>query len=107
MGGSNPPPPTTGGDVGPERECPQRLSTVVSGPGAGIIKGSWLQVSVDRETGAPRVILTDEVTDVTVGSLAGIPNLATLIRCIDEGVVYRALVDDVQGGRIDVTVTRE
>jgi hypothetical protein len=52
------------------------------------------------------VILVDEVTLATVGSLAGIPNLATLIRCLDQGVAYRAYVDRVDGGRIDVTVVR-
>lgn len=107
MGGSSPPDKKTGTTAGPEKDCPQRMSTVISGPATGIIKGSWLQVSVDRSGGAPRVILTDEVTGVTVGSLAGIPNLATLIRCLDDGITYRALVDDVQGGRIDVTINRE
>jgi hypothetical protein len=66
------------------------LSTAVSGPATGIIKGSWPQVSVDRSGGAPRVILTDEVTGVTVGSLAGVLNLATLVRCLAEAVACPA-----------------
>lgn len=108
MGGSTSPPTPPAIDVGPEKDCPQRLTTVVSGPAAaGISKGTWLQVSVDRTGGGPRVILTDDVTGVTVGSLAGVPNLALLIRCLDDGVSYRALVDNVDGGRIDVTVLQE
>jgi hypothetical protein len=106
MGGSDAKPtkrgPVAGGRSG--QDCPSRLTTVVSGPAAGITKGSWLEVRVDRSAGGPRVILVDEVTGATVGSLAGVPNLAVLIRCLDDGVPYRALVDHVDGGRIDVTV---
>lgn len=106
MGGSDAKP--TKGDPaakgGSRQECPSRLTTVVSGPAAGITKGSWLEVRVERSGGGPRVILVDEVTGVTIGSLAGVPNLAVLIRCLDDGVPYRALVDQVDGGRIDVTV---
>lgn len=56
-------------------------------------------VRIDRSGGQPRVILIDEVTGVTVGSLAGVPNLAILIRCLEDGVPYRAIVDRVDGGR--------
>jgi hypothetical protein len=105
MGGSDARPKTDShAEAGSEPDCPSRLTTVISGPAAGITKGSWLQVRVDRSGGGPRVILVDEVTNTTVGSLAGVPNLAVLIRCLDEGVPYRALVDHVDGGRIDVTV---
>jgi hypothetical protein len=106
MGGSDAKPTKKGtvGEVRSGQDCPSRLTTVVSGPAAGITKGSWLEVRVDRSGGGPRVILIDEVTGAIVGSLAGVPNLAVLIRCLDDGVPYRALVDDVDGGRIDVTV---
>lgn len=90
--------------TGPGQDCPSRLTTVVAGPVEGIAKGSWLDVRIDRSGGQPRVILIDEVTGVTVGSLAGVPNLAILIRCLEDGVPYRAIVDRVDGGRIDVTV---
>ena len=106
MGGSDAKPTKRGtvAEGGSGRDCPSRLTTVVSGPAAGITKGSWLEVRVDRGAGGPRVILVDEVTSATVGSLAGVPNLAVLIRCLEDGVPYRALVDNVDGGRIDVTV---
>lgn len=108
MGGSDAKPTKKGPAAGvvSGQDCPSRLTTVVSGPTTGITKGSWLQVRVDRNAGGPRVILVDEVTGATVGSLAGVPNLAMLIRCLDDGVPYRALVDHVDGGRIDVTVIR-
>jgi hypothetical protein len=106
MGGSDAKPTKRGPavEVGSGQDCPSRLTTIVSGPTAGITKGSWLEVRVDWSGGGPRVILVDEVTGATVGSLAGVPNLAVLIRCLDDGVPYRALVDRVDGGRIDVTV---
>jgi hypothetical protein len=108
MGGSDAKPTKKGpvAGVGLGHDCPSRLTTVISGPAAGIIKGSWLEVRVDRSGGVPRVILVDEVMGATVGSLAGVPNLAVLIRCLDDGVPYRALVDYVDGGRIDITVVQ-
>lgn len=108
MGGSDAKPtrnaPIQG--VGSGQDCPARLSTVVAGPAEGITKGTWLDVRVDRSGEQPRVVLVDVVTNATVGSLAGVPNLAILIRCLEDGVPYRAIVDHVDGGRIDVTVVQ-
>ena len=106
MGGSDDPPPRTAPPGGPAsgQDCPARLNTVIVGPVAGITKGNWLDVRVDRSGSQSRVVLVDEVTGATVGSLAGVPNLAILIRCLEAGVTYRAIVDDVSGGRIDITV---
>lgn len=108
MGGSDPKPPkrSPAPGVGSGQDCPSRIATIISGPATGIARGEWLDVQVDRTGGRPRVVLVDEVTSETVGSLAGIPDLATLIRCLDQGVHYRAYVDSVDGGRIDITVVR-
>lgn len=108
MGGADPKPPkrSSSSGFGSGEDCPSRIATIISGPAAGISRGAWLDVRVDWTGGQARVILVDEVTLATVGSLAGIPNLATLIRCLDQGVAYRAYVDRVDGGRIDVTVVR-
>jgi hypothetical protein len=108
MGGSDPKPskrsPSSG--LGSGQDCPSRIATIISGPAAGLTTGEWLDVRVDSTGGRPRVVLVDEVTSETVGSLAGIPDLATLIRCLDQGIPYRAYVDRVDGGRIDITVIR-
>jgi hypothetical protein len=108
MGGSDAKPTKKGpaAGLGSGQDCPDRLTTIVAGPAGGITKGAWLSVRIDRSGGQPRVVLIDEVTNITVGSLAGIPNLAILIRCLEDGVPYRAIVDHVDGGRIDVTVLR-
>ncbi|WP_342148085.1 hypothetical protein [Methylorubrum sp. SB2] len=108
MGGSDPNPPNRGPSqgLGSGGNCPSRIATTIAGPAAGIAKGEWLDVRVDRTGGHPRVVLVDEVTLATVGSLAGIPDLATLIRCLEQDIPYRAYVDHVDGGRIDVTVIR-
>lgn len=111
MGGSDTKPPkkATGAMLGSGsgQDCPARLTTIVSGPAEGITRGAWLRVRADRSDGQPRVVLIDEVTGATVGSLAGVPNLAVLIRCLEDDVPYRAIVDHVDGGRIDVTILRE
>jgi hypothetical protein len=53
MGGSDAKPTKRGPvvEVGPGQDCPSRLTTIVSGPTAGITKGSWLEVRVDRSGG--------------------------------------------------------
>lgn len=109
MGGSGPTPQKTSNSTGPGsgQNCPPRISTVVSGPAAGISAGDWLDVRLDRTAGPARVILVDQVTQRPVGSLAGIPDLATLIRCLEDNVGYSAYVDRVDGGRIDITVVRD
>ena len=107
MGGSDSKKPRKrgpGAESGSGQDCPKRFTTIVTGPAEGVIRGSWLDVRIDRTGGQPRVILVNEVTNDIVGSLAGVPNLAILIRCLDDGVSYRALVDRVDGGRIEVTV---
>ena len=92
--------------LGPGQDCPSRLTTVITGPAAGITKGAWLEVRMDKSGGQPRVVLVDEVLARYGGSLAGVPNLAILMRCLEAGVPYRAIVDHVDGGRIDITVVQ-
>lgn len=101
MGGSATPPPTRP-DPDP---CPDRLSAHVTGPVRGIAANTWLDVELDGE--APSVVFVDPVTGEKVGSLAGVRRLADIIRCLMRGVTYRAYVDAVSGGRVEVTVTRQ
>lgn len=106
MGGSDPKPTKAApvGGIATGQDCPSRISTVVMGPAPGIAKGTWLGVQLDQTGGQPRVVLVDEVTNTTVGSVGGVPNLNVLIRCLSDGVSYQAYVDRVDGGRVDVTV---
>lgn len=92
----------TGGD-----QCPISLPASVAGPATGITQGSWLDVHLDNSTDPHRAVLFDPVSGQIVGALAGIPNLALLLRCLADGVVYRAYVAGVEGGRIDVTLSRQ
>src|SRR5688500_9699716 len=105
MGGRNP--PTTPRDPPPEPpRCPDTFDAVLSGPEDGIEPNSWLDVIVDRSDGHARVLVVDPTQDRVVGTLAGIPKLSVLVRCIDDGVEYQALVTAIDGGRVDVTVTQ-
>lgn len=97
-----------GGAGGPGGlECPLKISAVVTGPAPGITAGSWLEVQLDTSTDPPRVTLLDPAAGVTVGSISGIPGLNILIQCLNGGVSYRAYVDKVDGGRVDVTLVRQ
>jgi hypothetical protein len=98
-----------GGSGGPPGidACPSVINTSVSGPGEGIEPGTWLQVELQGSRTDSIVALVDPVTGTTVGTLAGVPNLALLQTCLEAGVQYLAYVVNVTSGRVDVTVTRQ
>lgn len=114
MGGRSGPTPSSSssrsgssGVSGGGNECPVSIRTSIAGPTDEIVEGSWLLVQLDATTDPHRVVLIDEVSAKIVGALAGVPNLPLLIRCLDEGVSYRAYVEAVDGGRVDVTLARQ
>ena len=88
-------------------DCPLKLRAVITGPASGVSPGTWLEVKLDRTSSPPRVVLFDLAGGSVVGSLTGIPDLDVLIRCLENGVDYRAYTDAVVGGRIDVTVVKQ
>lgn len=96
-----------GGGAASGDQCPISLPASVAGPATGITQGSWLDVHLDNSTDPHRAVLFDPVSNQIVGALAGIPNLALLLRCLADGVIYRAYVAGVEGGRIDVTLSRQ
>jgi hypothetical protein len=69
--------------------------------------GTWLDLVLDQSNVPPRVVFADLATGAIVGSLAAIPDLDVLIQCIRSHVAYRAHVDSVAGGRVDVTVVKQ
>jgi hypothetical protein len=91
--------------IGPE--CPSKLRAPITGPRPGIAAGSWLDVQLDDSAEPVRVVLRDPIREEIVGSISGIPGLAVLIQCLGAAVVYRAYVDRVDGGRVDVTLVRQ
>jgi hypothetical protein len=66
-----------------------------------------LQVELQGSGSSATVVVADPVSSTPVGTLAGVPNLAVLIQCLEAGVEYMAYVSAVSGGRVDVTVTRQ
>ena len=94
------------GGSGGSPACPAKISASVAAPAPGIAAGSWLDVVLDILTQPNRVVLVDSA-GATVGSISGIPGLATLIACLASGVAYRAYVDRINGGRVDVTLVRQ
>jgi len=104
--GNNNSSPMDGNGEGRDK-CPKKLKAVVTGPALGIATGARLEVTLDSTSSPPRVVLVDPTSNSIVGSLAGIPNLDVLLGCLENGVGYRAFVDSVDGGRVDVTVTQQ
>ena len=88
-----------------EDRCPVRFRAVVTGPAAGIVAGSWLEVQL-QPTSPSRVIFVDVSSGSIVGSLTAVPNLDLFIDCLRDHR-YRAYVDGVVGGRVDVTVVKQ
>jgi hypothetical protein len=97
----------TGSGPGAGDECPPKFRAVVMGPAPGVIPGTWLDLVLDQTSAPPRVVFTDLATGAVVGSLAAIPDLKVLIDCLKSQVDYRAHVDAVTGGRVDVTVVKQ
>lgn len=97
-----------GGDGGqPDDRCPIKFRAVITGPAAGIMPGTWLDLVLDQTSAPPRVVFTDVASGAIVGSLAAVPNLDVLIECLRSQVEYRAHVESVDGGKVDVTVIRQ
>lgn len=109
MGGSaKTPSPTRRSPVTPDDDdpCPRKFKAVISGPAQGIQAGTWLEVILEPGKSPAPVVFVDPASGAIMGSLIGIPNLATVRDCLTDGVRYRAHVEAVTGGRVDVTVIR-
>jgi hypothetical protein len=87
--------------------CPASMNASIAGPTAAIVQGSWLDVNLDRSTNPHRAVLVDTISGQIVGALMGVPNLALLLKCLEDGVAYRAYVAAVVGGRMDVMLVRQ
>ena len=87
--------------------CPPKIATSITGPAPGIAAGTWLDVQLDKTSTPNRVLVYDPSARAVVGSIAGIPDLHVLIDCLNNGVQYRAYVDQVVGGRVDITLVRQ
>ncbi len=86
--------------------CPRKRKAIVSGPAEGIQAGTWLDVILQPGKDPAPLVLVDADTGDEMGALVGIPDLARLRECVANGVRYRAHVEAVSGGRVDVTVIR-
>jgi hypothetical protein len=96
-----------GGEASGGLECPTSLNASIAGPSTGIVQGAWLDVQLDSSTNPHRAVLVDIASGQIVGALMGVPNLALLLQCLEQGVAYRAYVAAVAGGRIDITLARQ
>ncbi len=96
----------TGSGVAPGDPCPPKFTASVAGPVQGITAGTWLDVAL-QGSGARMVVFIDPVSGQIVGALTAVPNLAVFIQCLADGIVYRAFVTKVSGGRIDVAIVRQ
>lgn len=92
---------------GPELVCPSVVKTSLVGPVLGtMVVGDVLGV-ISLEIPAPaRAVCVSRASGAVVGSIGGIPGIATLVDCINAGISYEALVDAIIGGRVDVTIRR-
>lgn len=87
--------------------CPDLILAALTGPVQGLAVGMTLQVILDDGQQFSRVLVVDPVAGRTVGSVTGIPDLKRLIDCLGAGVVYRAVVTALDGGRIELRIVRQ
>ncbi len=92
-----------GGSAG--SDCPLSFKTALIGPvPGGCVVGDILQVIFLPTPPPGRIICAHMGTGATVGAIGGIPGLSKVIECLQTGVRYEANVDNITGGRVDVTV---
>lgn len=94
-----------GGGGGDGPDCPISFKATLIGPVAGACAiGDLLQLVFQPTPPPGRIICVHTVTGGTVGAIGGIPGLSRVIECLQAGVNYEAHVDNIAGGRVDVTV---
>jgi len=91
-----------GGGTGPD--CPLSFKTALIGPAGACAVGDLLEVIFHSTPPPGRIVCVHVGTGATVGSIGGIPGLSKLIECLKAGVQYEAHVNNIAGGRVDVTV---
>lgn len=93
------------GGGGAGSDCPLSFKTALIGPvPGGCAVGDLLQVIFQPTPPPGRIICVHMGTGATVGAIGGIPGLSKVIECLQAGVQYEAHVDNITGGRVDVTV---
>lgn len=92
------------GGGGGTNPCSISLSTSISGPDAEVVPtiqtGNILAVFLDDNAGNP-IVKVMAPNGQVLGSLAGIPNLRTLIECLQDGEDYVFVVGAINGGRVE------
>lgn len=95
----------------PEDSCDLRIDTHIFGPvptvaqtlRVGDLLGIRLAPSGNSSTVA---IFTQGPNTTQVGTVVGPPRLASLIRCLQQGVLYEASVTAVSGPQISIRIER-
>ena len=105
-GGGGPGP--GGPSSGPGVDCSTlTFRTTLNSPDPDVVaqlnRGDILGVRAESDAG-PIVAVTSE--EEVVGSITS-SQMAELLRCVDEGYTYVAIVRSISGGRVDVEVRPE
>lgn len=95
-----------GGDGGID-PCELKFDTNVYSPDPSVLA----KVSVGQSI---NIILVGKVVAVTVpalknarlGTLAGVKVMATLVKCLQNGVIYEGKITKIVGGAVDISVWR-
>lgn len=92
------------GGGGGSNPCLISIATSISGPDPAVVQaiqtGNILPVFLDDNGGNPVVMVMGPNSQI-LGSLAGIPNLRTLISCLQGGEDYVFVVGAISGGRVE------
>jgi hypothetical protein len=96
-----------GAGSGDGPDCPLTFKAALIGPVAGACAvGDVLDVIFQSTPPPGRIVCVHRGTGATVGAIGGIPGLSKVIECLQAGVQYEALVNNIAGGRVDLTVNR-
>lgn len=91
-----------GAEGGGSDDCPLIIPAILTSP-ARIVLAAGDPVEAVLIVGTPSVVAVKlSATGDTIGTLAGVPNLAQLALCLAKGVPYSGTIDNVSGGAIHV-----
>ena len=106
-GNPSPPPPRTGGGGTPDDDdCGRlRFQTQLASPVASVVNvlsvGAVLTIELQERSGVRVIVAVSDSGDVA-GSV--VDRIHQLLRCLQSGYSYRAVVVRVLGGAVGVTV---
>lgn len=95
-----------GGGGGGDDGCPDTVRARLAVPSTPALHVGEAVAARLGGTSPETVIVVHSASETTIGTLAGIPDLAQLIRCLRDGVGYAGSIDQMVSGAFGIVLWR-